>query len=590
MNKKSTIIGVVTLVFIVIAVVVICGLLLKQKEATYTVTFSTNGGTTISQQVIKEGMEATMPQAPTKEGYTFVGWKLAGKEYNFNSKVNKDIVLEAVWEKIIPAENKVTIRFNTNGGAAVSEQAIEKGSKVVAPTNPVKEGYTFVEWQLDNKKFDFESEVDKDIELIAVWKEIIKEKYTVKFDSNGGSKVSSQTVIEGNKATKPTNPTKKGYDFAGWTLNGKSYDFSSKVNANITLVATWKEEAKKYTVKFNTDGGTTISNKTVTEGDKVVKPTNPTKKGYIFMGWTLNGTAYNFSSKVTENITLVATWREAKKYTVTFDVDGGTAVASQTITEGNKATKPTNPTKSGYTFTGWTLNGKAYDFTAIVNSNITLVATWKEIKKFSVTFDSNGGTSVASQTITEGNKVTKPTNPTRSGYVFTGWTLNGKTYDFSSKVTGNITLVANWKAEPKEYTVKFDSNGGSKVSSQTIKEGGVATKPSNPTKEGYNFSAWTLNGSTYSFSTKVTKDITLTAKWNAKTYRIKASKVDDYSPDRILSVYEDGKKITVKSIKYSNGTTLCSGTNTTVYYGDIEGISSYIVVLSGGTQMKATLN
>jgi len=143
--------------------------------------------------------------------------------------------------------------------------------------------------------------------------------------------------------------------------------------------------------------------------------------------------------------------QSTKKYTVTFDSNGGSSVDKQTVESGKKAAKPANPTKDGYTFIEWTLNGKTYDFNNTVTSNITLVATWKkvetkpEVVKYTVTFNSNGGSAISSQTVVSGVKAVKPANPTKDGYTFVEWTLNGKTYDFNTAVTSNITLVASWK-------------------------------------------------------------------------------------------------------------------------------------------------
>lgn len=299
-------------------------------------------------------------------------------------------------------------------------------------------------------------------------------------------------------------------------------------------------------------------------------------------------------------------------YNVSFETDGGTIVNMQTINEGDKVTKPVDPTKEGYIFVEWTYQGVTYDFSLEVTSDLVLKAKWAKVEKddetFIVKFDSDGGSTISNQIITKGSKIEKPSDPTKEGYIFKEWTLNDKTYDFDQIVEENLELKAKWEkivtsntttnnnnnsnssqTIVKKYTITFDSNGGSVVSSQTVAEGSKATQPSNPTRNGYTFAGWTLNGSTYNFSSPVTNNITLVAKWTQKTYTITATRVDAYSPDSILSVFEDGKKITVQSIKYSDGTYLCSGTNTTVNTNDITGETSFIIVLSDGTQVNATL-
>lgn len=420
---------------------------------------------------------------------------------------------------------------------------------------------------------------------LFAFREKQKAMYIVTFNSNGGSAISVQNIEEGNIATKPQDPIRDGYVFIEWLLNGESYNFNNIIDKNITLSAKWEEilpEKEMFTIKFNSNGGTTIANAVVEKGSKVEKPTDPTKEGYTFVEWQLGGEKYDFELEVTDNLELIAKWEENKPIenkpsnnNSNSNKPGNNNTGNNNSSNNNKPTtdpKPTEPTKP-------------------TKPTEPTTPTEPTVKKYTVTFNSNGGSSVSNQTIEEGKKASKPSDPTRSGYTFVGWTLNGNTYDFNSEVNSNITLIAKWSEIVKnQYTVTFNSNGGSNVSSQTITEGSKATKPSNPTKEGYNFSSWTLNGSAYNFDSAVTGNITLTATWTQKTYTIKASMVDTYSPDRILSVYENGTKISVQAIKYSNGATLCNGSNTTVYYGDIEGITNYIVVLSGGTQVNATLN
>ena len=265
--------------------------------------------------------------------------------------------------------------------------------------------------------------------------------HTISFDTNGGAKVASQKIETGEKVTKPADPTKDGYEFLGWFLNGVYFDFDTPVEGDLKLEARWKEliveddkteaekpeedkdkpednkddkeeekeeteKVTKYTVKFDSNGGSKVASKTVEKNKTVKAPTDPTREGYIFKGWYLGDTKYNFSKKVTKNITLVAHWEkveepkpeepdvpvtpdepdtpvipEVKEYTVTFNTDGGSSVKAQTVKENETASKPSNPTKDGYTFKGWYLDGKEYNFSSKVTKNITLTAKWEKEKE-----------------------------------------------------------------------------------------------------------------------------------------------------------------------------------------------------------------
>ena len=215
-------------------------------------------------------------------------------------------------------------------------------------------------------------------------------------------------------------------------------------------------------------------------------------------------------------------------YTVSFNSNGGTTVKSQVVEEGKTATLPAAPTLEGYEFVGWFYNGEEYDFSTVIEGNITISAVWQPEEvtppapavEYTVTFDTAGGSYIAAQTIAEGGKAIKPTDPVRNGYVFKGWNYNNAAYDFNAVVTGNITIYAVWEAEEVtppapavEYTVTFDTAGGSYIPAQTISEGGKAAKPVDPVLNGYAFEGWYYNNAAYNFDAVVTGNITISAKW-----------------------------------------------------------------------------
>ena len=215
---------------------------------------------------------------------------------------------------------------------------------------------------------------------------LVTEVYTVTFDSYGGTPVPPKQEVEyGHAATKPADPTLKGYTFAFWYLgedeqNATAYDFNTPVTGDITLTAKWN--INKYTVTFNSYGGTPVPPAQEVEyGHTATKPADPTLKGYTFAFWYLgedeqNATAYDFNTPVTGDITLTAKWN-INKYTVTFNSYGGTPVPpAQEVEYGLTATKPAAPEKTGYTFDGWYLGDEKYDFSAAVEQNITLTAKW----------------------------------------------------------------------------------------------------------------------------------------------------------------------------------------------------------------------
>ena len=424
-------------------------------------------------------------------------------------------------------------------------------------------------WYLDNDQYDFNKPVTGDITLTAIYhrKPIPQPNtYTVRFDTGEGSKVDPQTIIEGKTVIRPADPSMDGYDFQGWLLDGKDYDWNTPITGDMTLTASWKkhEEPKPvtHTVSFYTDGGNTVAQQTVNDGETVTVPDTPTKNGYTFSGWTLNGEPYDFNLPVTADITLKATWVEnqkpqPKRHTVTFDTTGGSEIGQQTVDEGEKAIQPANPTREGYDFQGWLLNGQAYDWNTPITGDITLTASWTEKAPtlFTVAFNTGGASNIPSQKVKEGDKAARPTDPKRTGYTFTGWQLNGKDYDWNTPITTDIILTATWQKnetpKPVFYTVKFDTGNGSKIDLQTIQQGGKVKKPADPTLNSYKFIGWQLDGKDYDFNTAVSKDMTLTAVWEANTLppTVKKHTVTVTLYDGKTERYEvkDGEKLTLPS-------------------------------------------
>ena len=211
--------------------------------------------------------------------------------------------------------------------------------------------------------------------------------YTVAFDSNGGSNVEAQNVRLGTTATRPADPTRTGYTFSGWYTarnGGTKYDFNQTVTGDITLYAHWT--VNTYTLTFDTNGGsTTETTRKVQYGNPYGTMPTATRKGYTFDGWF---TAKTGGSQVSANTimgagntTVYAHWI-ANTYTAAFDANGGSSVASQKVKYDSRIIQPADPTRTGYTFSGWYTarnGGTKYDFNQTVTGNITLYAHWEVI-------------------------------------------------------------------------------------------------------------------------------------------------------------------------------------------------------------------
>ena len=227
-----------------------------------------------------------------------------------------------------------------------------------------------------------------------------------------------------------------------------------------------------------------------------------TRTGYTQVGWaTVDGgeKIYGLDAVYTQNeaLTLYPVWN-TNQYTITFDTAGGSEIAPITQDYGTNITAPADPTREGYTFIGW---DREIPMT-MPAENMTVTAQW-EINQYTITFDTAGGSEIASITQDYGTAITAPANPTREGYTFMGWDTEIPT----TMPAENMTVIAQW--EINQYTITFDTAGGSEIAPITQDYGTAITAPADPTREGYTFIGWDKEIPT----TMPAKNITITAKW-----------------------------------------------------------------------------
>lgn len=459
--------------------------------------------------------------------------------------------------------NVAGITFDTQGGSSVPAQAVAIGGTASVPETPTRDGYVFSKWTTDvagEHEYDFATTVSAPITLYAQW----TEAKTVTFDVQGGSEIAAQQVQTGKSAVRPENPERVGYAFAGWytsaDTSGSEYDFTAAVNDDVTLYAKWTPNM--YAVTFDSQGGSAVDAQQVAYGGYATQPATPTRDGYTFVGWTTDAagtTPYGFGMHVTGGITLYAKWDDAGAtyHTVTIHLNDGDDYSSDLpqdmtlfVKEGEKLTIPDSaPSRGGYRFAGLTSDEQRktdYDAGTAVTADMTLYAKW--VKTWTVTFDTAGGSAVNSQTVDDGGVAVAPDpSPTRDDCRFTGWQYDGKSYDFGSKVTGDITLTAQWVRTAHQWTITFDLNGGHAPAGKDAKtlyaerkvyDGDSLVSPTadianEPQLDGYTFEGWStvkddaLAVSVVSFDSSgkslmpIDRDGTLYALWSRENRVVK---------------------------------------------------------------------
>lgn len=406
---------------------------------------------------------------------TFDGWytsTIGGTRISASSKISisADHTLYAHWKQNPSLE--YTVSFNANGGVCnPSSKNVTYGSTYGTLPTPTRTGYTFAGWYTSSSggsqvTSSTAVSINGGHTLYAHWTQNPASTYTVTFNANGGScSTTSKTVTYGSTyGTLPT-PTRTGYSFSGWytSVSGGSQATSSTV-VNLTnnqiLYAHWT--ANTYTVTFNANGGSSsTTRKIVTYGSTYGTLPTPTRKDYTFAGWytsSSSGTQVISSTavKITSAQTLYAHWRKntASTYTISFNANGGnSSTASKSVTYGSSYGTLPMPIRTGYNFSGWytSVNGGSQvtsGTTVQLTGNQTLYAHWKA-QTYTLSFHSNGGSSVANKAIIYGSTYGAMEEPVRAGYTFSGWytSLSGGSQVTSStivNVTRDHTLYAQW--------------------------------------------------------------------------------------------------------------------------------------------------
>lgn len=324
----------------------------NEETKSYTITYDTRGGSAVASQTVPYDSEVTMP-TPVWEGHKFLGWfdrPDGGEELNPVFKLKADVTVYAYWEDLEPGTpdptedpddpgleiKEFTVKFDPQGGSAIDPQKVKNGNAVTFLT-PIRDGYTFLGWFTQEAGGTALKEYypTRNATLYAHWEVAgttdpsdpndpgntgtpapTQQKYTVTFDSQGGSYVAPITDVKDTKITMPTAPTRDGYDFAGWFTDATGGDKVTGVvlKTNVTLYAHWTRTPASFTVTYidGVDGKAFTSvTYNVKEGDStpVFGQKDPVYVGYKFKGWSPA-----VSEKVTGTVVYKAIWEKVNEH------------------------------------------------------------------------------------------------------------------------------------------------------------------------------------------------------------------------------------------------------------------------------------
>ena len=361
-----------------------------ERPVFYEVSFEANGQTTI-QYLPKDSLipEPAIPAAPT--GYHFAGWNPA---YDTTSTVPQwGIHYQIVWKP-----NDYSFSFDSNGGTAVDTLTQTYDNAFVPPADPSRTGYTFLGWQPALP----DSVPAVDMTFTAQWQ---VNTYTLAFDANGGTPVDTIVQNYDTALVPPADPSRTGYTFLGWEPalpdSIPPYD--------ITYTAQW--QVNSYVLSFDSDGGTPVDTIVQNYDTALVPPADPVLTGHLFAGWM----PALPDSILPHDAHYVAMWQRCD-YTLQFDTDGGNALSPLRSPYGAALVPPSPPQREGFNFLGWEPQIPTY----MPASDLTCKARW-ERAEFTLTFDSNQGSSVTAISQLYDTPITPPEPPVRHGYTFCGW-------------------------------------------------------------------------------------------------------------------------------------------------------------------------
>ncbi len=552
-------------------------LTVKYTRSKYEVKWLDYDGSTIRTDNVYFGAAISAPEAK-REGYEFAGWTpsvaTAMPANNLEYTATYDV-------------NYYNATFNANGGQFADTSATKAvstafGTGVQAPTDATKEGHTLLGWAYAGTtdiviSVDSTTTVNMVVDGLAfdaIWQ---VNKYNLVYRTYNGVHETFEVAYGTAAADMPAPanaPTRTGYYFNGWSALPATMP-ASQVN----ITSAW--ELETYTLKFNTDGGSEIPDAPVTYNQKYTVPANPTKTGYSFAGW--DNTIPTTIGDLGDNgavVTYTAQWT-INQYTITFDTVGGTEIPAITQDYNTAVTAPADPTKTGYTFTGW---DKGIPATMPAN-DVTITASWA-INKNNITWTIDGETFKVDENVEYGAAITAPV-PTKTGYVFSGWaeqipatmpdgpltftgswapatdtkyTVNIHTMDAEGnyetvssvlegatestvyaqytvaegfelgansvtegEVLANGSLVLDVYLNRKTFTITFENTGDSNTAAISGLYGAAVTAPADPTKTGYTFGGWDKEIP----GTIPAENVTITASWNINTYTVKFLDAND---------------------------------------------------------------
>jgi len=455
---------------------------------------------------------------PTKEGYTFVDWYDNG---DFIGDPITEIPLGTTSDEAVYAEftiNSYALQFTDHDDTVLQTADYEFGadtSGVTAPVAPTRTGYVFSAWDISIPE-------TMPAAVVTIQAIYTAEQHVLSFESNGGSAVTSLTQDTGSAVVQPANPTKEGYVFDDWYNEvglSTAYVFDTMPAVDTEIYAGWT--VVQYTITFDSNGGTVVAPITQDFGTVVTEPADPTKANLNFRVWSSDAELtqeYIFDTMPAEDITVYGYWYAV----LTYDSNGGSAVAQENVGEGNTPVEPDAPIFAGYTFNGWYIDDNTFlvpvDFETPLTADEVFYAEWVAVLYSAQYLDWDGAVLQTAnyEFGADTSGVTPPAEPTRTGWTFTAWDSVAP----ATMPVDGITITATYTIDV--ITMTFDTGVGSVVAPYVQDYGTPVVEPTT-SETGYTFDGWFEEAeftTPYVFTTMPAANLTIYAKLTELVFNI----------------------------------------------------------------------
>ena len=418
----------------------------------YTVTYLVDGKDYGEKETYKYGTSVTLRKDPEKEGHTFSGWN----QTDGFVMPAKNVVIEGSF-----SINSYTVVYKVDGEVVGDTESYEFGAPVSLRTEPQKEGYTFSGW-------DRESGFNMPAENVEIEGHYSINSYTVTYKVDGELYGDIETYEYNAPVELRQEPQKEGYTFGGWSSE-TGFNMPAE---NVVIEGSFK--VNEYTVTYFVDGKFYDSIETYSYGSQVKLKEAPQKEGYTFSGWDHDD---RFTMPA-EDVVVKGSFN-INSYKVTYEVDGTPYGMVEIYKYGELVTLQKNPTKEGYTFSGWDHSNEF----AMPARDVKIKGSFI-VNSYTVTYKVDGAQIGEPETYKYGEAVTLREKPSKEGYTFNGWS-----YEAGFNMPAEDVVIEG-SYQINSYTVTYKVDGEQFGEQETYEFNELVQLRSEPTKEGYTFSHW----------------------------------------------------------------------------------------------------